>query len=122
VRADLPRGTVTFLFTDVEASTRLLRDLGEDDYADMLAEHRRMLRSVFELGRLATLDEAASLAAGRLSVSRLSDSSASPQCRVGTWRLWTGSGSGFESSPQHSSAPRLRIPVALCGESLVVRA
>jgi predicted ATPase/class 3 adenylate cyclase len=48
VRTDLPQGTVTFLFTDVEASTRLLHDLGEDAYADALAEHRRTLRLVFQ--------------------------------------------------------------------------
>jgi predicted ATPase len=34
---------VTFLFTDVEGSTRLLRDHG-DAYADLLAEHRRLIR------------------------------------------------------------------------------
>src|SRR5262245_11430940 len=43
---DLPRGTVTFLFTDIEGSTRLLHELG-DGYADALAEHRRLLREVF---------------------------------------------------------------------------
>ena len=42
----LPTGTVTFLFTDIEGSTRLLHELG-DDYADVLAEHRRALREVF---------------------------------------------------------------------------
>jgi class 3 adenylate cyclase len=35
VRRDLPSGTVTFLFTDVEGSTKLLRELG-DAYADLL--------------------------------------------------------------------------------------
>ncbi len=40
-------GTVTFLFTDIEGSTRLLRDLGSAAYAAALAEHRRALRSVF---------------------------------------------------------------------------
>jgi predicted ATPase/class 3 adenylate cyclase len=44
--AELPTGTVTFLFTDVEGSTRLLSELG-DDYADALAEHRRILREAF---------------------------------------------------------------------------
>src|SRR5262245_44204409 len=44
MRADLPTGTVTFLFTDVEGSTRLLRDLGADAYADALAQHRRLIR------------------------------------------------------------------------------
>jgi predicted ATPase/class 3 adenylate cyclase len=41
---ELPRGTVTFLFTDIEGSTRLLHELGTEDYADRLAEHRRVLR------------------------------------------------------------------------------
>ena len=45
--ADLPAGTVTFLFTDIEGSTRLLHELG-DAYADALAEHRRALRDAFE--------------------------------------------------------------------------
>jgi predicted ATPase len=44
VRDDLPSGTVTFLFTDVEGSTRLLRELGAEGYADALAEHRRVVR------------------------------------------------------------------------------
>jgi len=44
---ELPTGTVTFLFTDVEGSTRLLQELG-DAYGDALAGHRRVLR----LGRV----------------------------------------------------------------------
>jgi predicted ATPase len=44
--AELPTGTVTFLFTDIEGSTRLLQELG-DRYADALAEHRRVLREAF---------------------------------------------------------------------------
>jgi class 3 adenylate cyclase len=43
-RAELPTGTVTFLFTDVEGSTRVLHDLGADVYAAALAEHRRTVR------------------------------------------------------------------------------
>jgi predicted ATPase/class 3 adenylate cyclase len=46
LRRDLPVGTVTFLFTDVEGSTRLLQELG-DSYAEVLAEHRRRLRDAF---------------------------------------------------------------------------
>ena len=45
--ADLLSGTVTFLFTDIEGSTRLLHELG-DAYAEALAEHRRALRAAFE--------------------------------------------------------------------------
>src|SRR5437763_3937167 len=44
---ELPSGTVTFLFTDIEGSTRLLRELG-DAYADVLAEHRRALRAAWQ--------------------------------------------------------------------------
>ncbi len=47
VRGDLPTGTVTFLFTDIEGSTRLLHSLGPDAYAEALAEHRRVLREAF---------------------------------------------------------------------------
>ena len=43
----LPTGTVTFLFTDVEGSTRLLHELGAAEYADVLAAHRRVLREAF---------------------------------------------------------------------------
>jgi predicted ATPase/class 3 adenylate cyclase len=41
---ELPTGTVTFLFTDVEGSTRLLHELGPERYAEVLGEHRRILR------------------------------------------------------------------------------
>ena len=42
--AELPSGTVTFLFTDVEGSTTLLHELGAEAYAAALAEHRRIVR------------------------------------------------------------------------------
>ena len=42
--ADLPAGTVTFLFTDIEGSTRLLQHLG-DRFAKVLAEYRRLIRT-----------------------------------------------------------------------------
>jgi YVTN family beta-propeller protein len=44
--AELPSGTVTFLFTDVEGSTHLLKQL-RDGYGELLAEHRRILRAAF---------------------------------------------------------------------------
>jgi predicted ATPase len=43
-RTDLPSGTVTFLFTDVEGSTTLLHEVGAERYAEALAEHRRVIR------------------------------------------------------------------------------
>jgi predicted ATPase/class 3 adenylate cyclase len=44
--AELPTGTVTLLFSDIEGSTRLLERLG-DRYVEVLAEHRRLLRAAF---------------------------------------------------------------------------
>ncbi|HEX9388944.1 MAG TPA: adenylate/guanylate cyclase domain-containing protein, partial [Anaerolineales bacterium] len=43
----LPSGTVTFLFTDIEGSTRLLQQLGEK-YAILLADHEKLLRETCE--------------------------------------------------------------------------
>jgi class 3 adenylate cyclase len=44
--ADLPTGTVTFLFTDIEGSTRLASEL-RDGYAGALEEHTRLLQRAF---------------------------------------------------------------------------
>jgi class 3 adenylate cyclase/streptogramin lyase len=44
--ADLPSGAVTFLFTDIEGSTRLVKQL-RDRYGGVLAEHQRILRGAF---------------------------------------------------------------------------
>jgi predicted ATPase/serine/threonine protein kinase/DNA-binding CsgD family transcriptional regulator len=47
VKRNLPSGTVTLLFTDIEGSTRLLERLG-DSYAEVLAECRQLLRATFQ--------------------------------------------------------------------------
>jgi len=44
---ELPAGTVTFLFTDIEGSTQLLKRLGGDRYAEALGDHQRLLREAF---------------------------------------------------------------------------
>jgi len=44
--AALPSGTVTFVFSDIEGSTALLKRLG-DRYEEVLAEHRRLMREAF---------------------------------------------------------------------------
>ena len=41
---ELPDGTVTLLFTDIEGSTRMLQELGREAYVRALTEHRRLLR------------------------------------------------------------------------------
>jgi YVTN family beta-propeller protein len=46
VLVELPSGAVTFLFTDIEGSTRLLKQLRER-YAEVLGEHHRLLRTAF---------------------------------------------------------------------------
>ena len=43
----LPSGTVTFLFTDIEGSTRLLQELGER-YRDVVRDHRRLVREALQ--------------------------------------------------------------------------
>ena len=45
--SSLPAGTVTFLFSDIEGSTRLLQELGED-YAQVVDDHRRIMRGEIE--------------------------------------------------------------------------
>jgi class 3 adenylate cyclase len=44
---NLPSGTVTFLFSDIEGSTTLLKRLGDERYAEVLATHRRIVRETF---------------------------------------------------------------------------
>lgn len=43
----LPTGTVTFAFTDIEGSTGLLKELGEE-YRRVLSEHRKLVREAFQ--------------------------------------------------------------------------
>jgi class 3 adenylate cyclase len=47
--AELPTGTVTFLFTDIEGSTRLLQELG-DRYAAVRDDHAAILRHAIQEG------------------------------------------------------------------------
>jgi len=46
----LPRGTLTFLFTDIEGSTKLLNALGTDRYHEVLEAHTDILRRAFAKG------------------------------------------------------------------------
>jgi DNA-binding NarL/FixJ family response regulator/class 3 adenylate cyclase len=53
---DLPDGTVTLVFTDVEGSTQLVRQLG-DAYAQLLGDHRRLLQEAVEEARGHVVDQ-----------------------------------------------------------------
>src|SRR5215831_13229801 len=43
----LPGGTVTFVFTDIEGSTQLLQELGDESYGRVSGDHRRLVRETF---------------------------------------------------------------------------
>jgi class 3 adenylate cyclase len=45
-----PAGSVTLVFTDIEGSTALLLEFGEEAYRDALTEHRRVVREAFASG------------------------------------------------------------------------
>jgi class 3 adenylate cyclase len=45
--AELPSGTVTFLFSDIEGSAKLLRELGDERYGELLAAHNALLGKAF---------------------------------------------------------------------------
>ncbi len=53
---ELPEGTVTFLFTDIEGSTKLLHAAGATGYAVQQATHRTILRDAMSLGAGAEVD------------------------------------------------------------------
>jgi class 3 adenylate cyclase len=46
---NLPSGTVTFLFSDLEGSTSLLKELGDEQYTELVGTHRRLVRETFGL-------------------------------------------------------------------------
>jgi predicted ATPase/class 3 adenylate cyclase len=93
VRPTLPTGTITFLFTDVEGSTRLLHELGAEAYAAVLAEHRRVIRDACAAHRGVEVDTqgdafffsfptaSEGLAAAQAAAKALAEGSI--QCRIG---------------------------------------
>ena len=48
--SELPTGTVTFLFTDIEGSTRLLQELGRGDYGALQEQHAAIMRTAIAAG------------------------------------------------------------------------
>src|SRR5688500_9134263 len=88
MRSDLPTGTVTFLFTDVEGSTALLRELGGDAYADALAKHRAVVRGA--LGAHGGIEVDTQGDSFLIAFARASDALAVAgeiQNRLADWRL-----------------------------------
>ncbi len=48
--SELPTGTVTFLFTDIEGSTRLLQEMGREDYGTLQERHAAIMRAAIAAG------------------------------------------------------------------------
>ena len=122
---DLPRGTVTFLFTDIEGSTRLLDELGAEAYGEALAEHRRVLREAFERHDGVEVDTqgdaffvAFPTAPGALEAAREAQQQLGLPVRMG---LHTGTplltGEGYVGSDVHRAA---RIAAAGHGRQVLV--
>jgi len=124
-QAELPKGTVTFLFTDVEGSTKLLHELGAERYAETLAEHRRVLRQAFEQEGGVEVDTqgdsffvAFPTAPGALEAARRAQSGLSIPVRIG---IHTGTPllteEGYVGSDVHKAA---RIAAAGHGGQVLV--
>src|SRR5437764_2357535 len=124
---ELPSGTVTFLFTDVEGSTKLLHELGAESYAEALAEHRRVLREAFSKHHGVEVDTqgdaffvAFPTAPGALSAAREAQAARSVRFRMG---LHTGTPllaeDGYVGSDVHRAA---RIAAAGHGRQVLVSA
>ena len=67
--ADLPSGTVTFLFTDIEGSTQLLRE-HRKEYAEILESHQRILRQAFQAAEGQEIDTQGDASSLRFSAPR----------------------------------------------------
>src|SRR3954452_20752963 len=87
---NLPEGTVTFLFSDIEGSTRLLKSLGRERYGEILRTHNEVLRTAFEAHAGTEIDRqgdafffvfrsAGTAVAGAVAAQRAMDDAAWPE-------------------------------------------
>jgi hypothetical protein len=101
VHQELPTGTVTFLFTDVEGSTRLLHELGAEAYARRLAAHRKVIREA--CARITSVDQLS-----RQDAQSRTKPHGSKECAPPRWRPKTQNDRGVDLR-----RPR-RVAVAAC--------
>ncbi|MDX6474660.1 MAG: hypothetical protein QOH95_171 [Gaiellaceae bacterium] len=90
---DLPTGTVTFLFTDVKGSTKLLHEVGDRRYAELLAAHHRLLREVWARHggvEVDTAGDAFFVAFGRASDALAAAEAAQAELETGPVRVRMG--------------------------------
>lgn len=132
-RTELPSGLVTFVFTDIEGSTRLARMLG-DDYGSVLGDHRSVIRAalsdyngveLFTEGDsffIAFHDPAAAIAAcveaqRQLSAYDWSSPAAAPRVRMGMHTGWASPiGDEYASVEVHRAA---RVAAAAHGGQIL---
>lgn len=141
-RTELPSGLVTFMFTDIEGSTRMARSLG-DGYGVVLGAHRSVLRTAlraFDGAELFTEGDsffvafgeasaavAACVAAQRaLAAYEWPGADATPRVRMGLHTGWaTPAGGEYASAEVHRAA---RVAAAahggqiLCSEAAALAA
>src|SRR5919199_3297682 len=115
-RMHLPAGLVTFLFTDIEGSTRWAQMLGRT-YRSVLTEHRRVLRRTLSTGDGAELftegdslfvafgDAGAALAACAAAQRALAEHEwpaphVRPLVRMGLHTRWAQTHGGEDASPE----------------------
>src|ERR1700754_4008870 len=132
-RTELPSGLVTFMFTDIEGSTRLARMLGSD-YGSDPGDHRSVMRTAFrDYGGVelftegdsffvAFWDACAALAAGveaqrRLSAHDWSHPDVAPKVRIGMHTGWAKpNGDEYASVEVHRAA---RVAAAAHGGQIL---
>ena len=103
-----PTGTVTFLFTDIEGSTRLGRELGSERYGVLLERHRALLRSVFAAAggvEVGTEGDSFFVVFERPSVGLAAAAEGQRAPTPSRGRRTDGSGSGWASTPARASSP-----------------
>jgi predicted ATPase/class 3 adenylate cyclase len=122
-RRQLPSGLVTFLFTDIEGSTRLAQLLGAG-YSPVLNEHRRLLRRTFSAAGGVELftegdsfffafQDAGAAVAACLTAQRALDAHqwphphAQPRVRMGLHSGWVEPQGGEYASPEVHRAARI---------------
>jgi transcriptional regulator with XRE-family HTH domain len=91
-------GALTFLFTDIEGSTGLLRRVGEGVYAQLLADHHALIRSVLAAHGGRELNTAGGRVLRRvhLAAGVRGGGGGDPAAPGGPWVAWRGAGPGAD--------------------------
>jgi len=105
---DPPSGTVTFLFTDIEGSTRLWEER-PDEMRAALAEHDARLREVIESHGGYVFSTGGDGFA--VAFSRAADAATPRPKRKRHWRIIISSGSGWPSIPVKPTSAKATISV-----------